>query len=479
MNIPALRVKKNNYLHAKRLLKAFTFDSVVNCKRYQDLNPSHELHSSHKYILLDPDTFNLETLDDNVKKDLRQLVDSDLSESLESLPIQLDYSDYKFDDIMKAVIPDDLLNENVNVKSYSVIGHIAHFNLRDKILDYKHLIGNVLLDKIPNIKTVVNKINEIDNTYRNFNFEILAGINNTSVECKENGCLFRFDFANVYWNPRLGTEHERVVNLFKPNDVVYDVFAGVGPFSIPAIAKQKCFAVLANDLNPNSFKYLTENYNLNSRSKLKKKELDERKEFIKLNPPSKLIVENNGGKFRFDINQTFVAFNLDGRDFVTKKLKYHFVEMLNYQLKYHPDCKFYVLMNLPALSVEFLDAFKNLYDENESKLISEAFDENTRLTSFLNVFCYHFCKNSDEELQEMQRKMRQDLGVDSLKINSKFVRKVAPNKDMFCSMFGLSLQNLVYHKSSDTYENGNNKKKLDCAEDDTENRPPSKVSKTD
>lgn len=84
----------------------------------------------------------------------------------------------------------------------------------------------------------------------------------------------------------------------------------MGPFSIPAIAKQKCFAVLANDLNPNSFKYLTENYNLNSRSKLKKKELDERKEFIKLNPPSKLIVENNGGKFRFDINQTFVAFNL-------------------------------------------------------------------------------------------------------------------------------------------------------------------------
>lgn len=38
-------------------------------------------------------------------------------------------------------------------------------------------------------------MNEIDNTYRNFSFEVLAGIKDTSVECKENGCLFRFDFA--------------------------------------------------------------------------------------------------------------------------------------------------------------------------------------------------------------------------------------------------------------------------------------------
>ena len=260
--------------------------------------------------------------------------------------------------------------------------------------------------------------------------------------------------------------------MLRPNDVVYDVFAGVGPFSIPAITKKKCFAVLANDLNPNSFKYLTENYNLNNKSKLKKKELDERKEYIKLNPPSKQIIENNGGKFKFDVNQTFVAFNLDGRDFITKKLKYHFVEMLNYQLKYHPECKYYVLMNLPAISIEFLDAFKNLYDENESKLISETFDENTRLKTCLNIFCYHFCKNADEALEAMHEQMKKELlEIDSLQITSKFVRKVAPNKDMFCSMFELSLENLLFRV-------GGKKNKLAVAEDDTENRPP-KISKTD
>ena len=38
-------------------------------------------------------------------------------------------------------------------------------------------------------------MSEIDNTYRNFSFEVLAGAKDTLVEVKENGCLFRFDFA--------------------------------------------------------------------------------------------------------------------------------------------------------------------------------------------------------------------------------------------------------------------------------------------
>jgi len=61
----------------------------------------------------------------------------------------------------------------------------------------------------------------------------------------------------VYWNSRLHSEHERLVKLFKPADVVADVFAGVGPFAIPA-AKKGC-AVFGNDLNPNSSKYMQSN----------------------------------------------------------------------------------------------------------------------------------------------------------------------------------------------------------------------------
>ena len=61
----------------------------------------------------------------------------------------------------------------------------------------------------------------------------------------------------MYWNSRLHTEHDRLVQLFSPDDVIADVFAGVGPFALPA-AKKGC-GVLANDLNPESYKWLLRN----------------------------------------------------------------------------------------------------------------------------------------------------------------------------------------------------------------------------
>lgn len=42
--------------------------------------------------------------------------------------------------------------------SFETIGHIAHLNLRDEQLPYRHLIAQVLLDKNPHLKTIVNKV---------------------------------------------------------------------------------------------------------------------------------------------------------------------------------------------------------------------------------------------------------------------------------------------------------------------------------
>ena len=52
-----------------------------------------------------------------------------------------------------------LLPEGCEVPSaYETVGHIAHLNLRDELLPWKHVIGQVLLDKNPSIRTVVNKV---------------------------------------------------------------------------------------------------------------------------------------------------------------------------------------------------------------------------------------------------------------------------------------------------------------------------------
>ena len=101
-----------------------------------------------------------------------------------------------------------------NVSGYSFIGHICHVNLKPEVEPYKNVIGQILL-QLPNVKTVVNKTNEINNTYRNFTMEVLAGTDDFHVTVKENYVSFQFDFSKVYWNPRLSTEHGRIAQLLK------------------------------------------------------------------------------------------------------------------------------------------------------------------------------------------------------------------------------------------------------------------------
>lgn len=74
---------------------------------------------------------------------------------------------------------------------------------------------------------------------------------------RESECKFTFDFSKVYWNSRLGHEHERLVDQFRPGQVIADVMAGVGPFAVPA-AKKRCL-VLGNDLNPESTRWMEKN----------------------------------------------------------------------------------------------------------------------------------------------------------------------------------------------------------------------------
>uniref|UniRef100_A0A4W5RA54 tRNA methyltransferase 5 n=1 Tax=Hucho hucho TaxID=62062 RepID=A0A4W5RA54_9TELE len=127
---------------------------------------------------------------------------------------------------------------------------------RNKLwLTYDNLKSEVVLHAVADsfcftgmmLSTLANpfpgQVNTIDFTYRFFKMEVM------------------FDFSCVYWNPRLSTKHERVVALLKRSDPVLDVFAGVGPFVIPA-ARRGC-TELANDLKPESHRWLQHNCKLN------------------------------------------------------------------------------------------------------------------------------------------------------------------------------------------------------------------------
>ena len=83
------------------------------------------------------------------KEDLIQrlpAIEEYVQQSFEFIPVTITYENYTIEQVIKAIIPDELMEDKrVNTGSgYSLIGHIAHFNLRDEVLPYKSIIGELL-----------------------------------------------------------------------------------------------------------------------------------------------------------------------------------------------------------------------------------------------------------------------------------------------------------------------------------------------
>uniref|UniRef100_A0A8D2ZI32 tRNA (guanine(37)-N1)-methyltransferase n=1 Tax=Scophthalmus maximus TaxID=52904 RepID=A0A8D2ZI32_SCOMX len=372
ITVPALRVPTGVLNKVIKSLRKSTIQRPGMTRVLHDTEDNGEF----RLVLLDP--HRVSSTSSFSEAEAEALRSFDVAEELQSHELLLTYDNLKSEEVLEAVLP---LGQDVT-SGFSRVGHIAHMNLRDHQLPYKNLIGQVIMDKNPGVTCVVNKTNIIDSTYRNFKMEVLAGEENMVAKVKENGVMYEFDFSRVYWNSRLSTEHQRVVQLTKRGDTVFDVFAGVGPFAVPAARSGA--NVWANDLNPESYRWLQHNCKINK--------VD--------------------GKVR--------TFNMDGRAFIQGPVKQELPALLKGKGSIH------VVMNLPALALEFLDAFRGLLHHEPPC------DENLP-----TVYCYGFSKEDSPDTDVVNRASR-SLGFPlENRCSVHFVRNVAPNKDMMCVRFTL------------------------------------------
>ncbi|WP_297551406.1 class I SAM-dependent methyltransferase family protein [Thermococcus sp.] len=145
--------------------------------------------------------------------------------------------------------------------SFDIIGDIAIIELPDELKPYGKAIGEAILKVHRHIKAVFAKGSKIEGEYRVRELVHLAGENRTETIHRENGIRLRLDVAKVYFSPRLATERMRIFRKTRPGEIVFDMFAGVGPYSILLAKKAKL--VFACDLNPWAVRYLEENVRLN------------------------------------------------------------------------------------------------------------------------------------------------------------------------------------------------------------------------
>ncbi|CAH2063997.1 unnamed protein product [Thlaspi arvense] len=385
-----------------------------------------------------------------------------LSESVQSSDL-LEIPDEKLNQLKKLSEAVEVVSHSVTLGySYWSAGHIAHLNLHDELLPFKDVIAKVIFDKnYPRIKTIVNKVGTISNEFRVPKFEVLAGENGMETEVKQYGARFKLDYSLVYWNSRLEHEHMRLSSLFKPGETVCDMFAGIGPFAIPA-AQKGCF-VYANDLNPDSVRYLKINAQFNKVDELIcVHNMDARKFISQLmtvstcegnlqsvaDDKAKEAVasqgeDTNAGVRREEISESNASINeplaankkpsciSETENGVGKDCKKTIEGNANKRMKQtllpiakpweHID---HVIMNLPASALQFLDAFSNVIQRRYWK------------GTLPLIHCYCFIRASETtESIVAEAETALKFHIEDPVFHK--VRDVAPNKAMYCLSFRL------------------------------------------
>ncbi|KAJ1352795.1 hypothetical protein KIN20_009218 [Parelaphostrongylus tenuis] len=364
----------------------------------------------YKLLYFDPSVVNESSIElkSEIESKIKQYAD-DVELVWETRLVAITFEDWDLKRIFRAVLPKEL-----EFSSYSQIGHIVHVNLRENLLPYKKIISQILLEKVSKCRTVVNKFDSITNEYRNFELDLLAGDDDYVTELIESGVRYRLDFSKVFWNSRLSHEHERVVKLFNSRSLVYDICAGVGPFVLPALKRRRPIRVLANDLNPESVRWLKENATLNKI------------------PDGKIEVHN-----------------LDAPEFIRGVVANDLSqELVKAKTSEVTPSEANILMNLPAYAINFLPSFKGLLSKHVSSELSLVFP--------VKVYCYLFVKALEDVPMDWYEKrangmIREFLNEKEASIELiHHVRTVSSRKEMFCVQLNLSWD-LLLDKASTAF----------------------------
>jgi tRNA (guanine37-N1)-methyltransferase len=147
--------------------------------------------------------------------------------------------------------------------AFDQIGDIVIIKIPDALADKKKLVAMAILDHVKTAKVVFVQASAVRGDFRVRDLEFLAGENRTVTEYKEHGCRFKVDVARTYFSPRLSTERQRIAGLVGQDEIVVNMFAGVGTYSIIIAKANKTCKVYSIDSNPVANELCAENARLN------------------------------------------------------------------------------------------------------------------------------------------------------------------------------------------------------------------------
>jgi tRNA (guanine37-N1)-methyltransferase len=156
--------------------------------------------------------------------------------------------------------PEDLANI---YGSYDIVGNIAIIRVTEASKRHSKAIGEAIMSIYKNVKTVLAQISPVYGDFRLRKLDCVAGENKTETIHRESECLFMVDVVKCYFSPRLFHERMRIADLVKNNEIIVNMFAGVGCFSIIIANHLHVGKVYSVDVNPVAIQHMQKNVRMN------------------------------------------------------------------------------------------------------------------------------------------------------------------------------------------------------------------------
>ncbi len=143
------------------------------------------------------------------------------------------------------------------------MGDIAIIRLNETSRRYSQAIVEAIINVHRNVKTVLAQTSPVSGDLRLRKLEFVAGEKKATTIHKESGCLFSINVNECYFSPRLFYERTRIAKKIANREVVINMFAGVGCFSIVIAKHSTAEKIYSIDINPVAVQNMQENVRLN------------------------------------------------------------------------------------------------------------------------------------------------------------------------------------------------------------------------
>ena len=145
VNMAGVLVPKHHLKNIQKAMKKMS-TSDLRIKTLVELGGDDPLSLTHKILLLDPCV--VKTNSDLPEHVVERLKECEVNvDTLTYYDLDLKYENWNYSDILKAVLP----VESEGVGGFSIVGHIVQLNLRDELLPYKNLIGNMFMNTMTHL----------------------------------------------------------------------------------------------------------------------------------------------------------------------------------------------------------------------------------------------------------------------------------------------------------------------------------------